>query len=65
MAQVDRQLPATWEVRVRLYRPLGWQPSQFLSARVEAERAFPLAERLGSGRDGRNALVGWAVLPEG
>jgi hypothetical protein len=27
---------------------VGWQPSQFLSARAEAERAFALAERLGS-----------------
>ena len=44
---------------------VGWQPSQFLSARAEAERAFQLAERLGSVRDRRNALVGWAVLSEG
>jgi hypothetical protein len=44
---------------------LGWQPSQLLSARAEAERGFPLAERLGSVRDGRNALVGWAVLSKG
>jgi hypothetical protein len=44
---------------------LGWLPSQFLSARAEAERAFQFAERLGSVRDGRNALVGWAVLFEG
>jgi hypothetical protein len=28
--------------------PLGWQPSRFLADRVEAERAFALAERLGS-----------------
>jgi hypothetical protein len=28
--------------------PLGWQPSRFLSDRAEAERAFALAERLGS-----------------
>jgi hypothetical protein len=28
--------------------PLGWQPSRFLSDRAEAERAFQLAERLGS-----------------
>ena len=28
--------------------PLGWQPSRFLSNRAEAERAFRLAERLGS-----------------
>jgi hypothetical protein len=34
--------------RVRLYRPLGWQPSRFLADRVEAERAFQLAEELGS-----------------
>jgi len=27
---------------------LGWQPSRFLSDRAEAERAFALAERLGS-----------------
>jgi hypothetical protein len=29
-------------------RPLGWQPSRFLADRAEAERAFALAERLGS-----------------
>jgi hypothetical protein len=29
-------------------RPLGWQPSRFLADRAEAERAFQLAERLGS-----------------
>jgi hypothetical protein len=28
--------------------PLGWQPSRFLNDRVEAKRAFQLAERLGS-----------------
>ena len=28
--------------------PLGWQPSRFLADRGEAERAFRLAERLGS-----------------
>jgi hypothetical protein len=28
--------------------PLGWQPSRFLADCVEAERAFQLAERLGS-----------------
>jgi hypothetical protein len=27
---------------------LGWQPSHFLADRAEAERAFRLAERLGS-----------------
>jgi hypothetical protein len=31
-----------------LDRPLGWQPSRFLADRAEAERAFTLAERLGS-----------------
>jgi hypothetical protein len=31
-----------------LYRPLGWQPSRFLTDRAEAERAFQLAEQLGS-----------------
>jgi hypothetical protein len=29
-------------------RQLGWQPSRFLADRSEAERAFRLAERLGS-----------------
>jgi hypothetical protein len=28
--------------------PLGWQPSRFLADHAEAERAFALAERLGS-----------------
>jgi len=28
--------------------PLGWQPSRFLTDRAEAERAYALAERLGS-----------------
>jgi hypothetical protein len=28
--------------------PLGWQPSRFLTNRAEAERAFQLAEQLGS-----------------
>jgi hypothetical protein len=31
-----------------LRRPVGWQPSRFLTDRGEAERAFRLAERLGS-----------------
>jgi hypothetical protein len=44
---------------------VGWQPSQFLTDRAEAEGAFQLAERLGSVRDGRNAPVRWAVLFEG
>jgi hypothetical protein len=50
---------------VRRYPPVGWQPSRFLADRAEAERAFQLAERLGSVRDGRNALVRWAVLLDG
>jgi hypothetical protein len=29
-------------------RPVGWQPSRFLTDRAEAERAHALAERLGS-----------------
>jgi hypothetical protein len=33
---------------VRLYRPLGWQPSRFLTDRAEAEQAYALAEQLGS-----------------
>jgi hypothetical protein len=31
-----------------LQRRVGWQPNRFLSDRAEAERAFALAERLGS-----------------
>jgi hypothetical protein len=31
-----------------LARRVGWQPSRFLADRGEAERAFALAERLGS-----------------
>jgi WhiB family transcriptional regulator, redox-sensing transcriptional regulator len=31
-----------------LERQVGWQPSRFLADRAEAERAFKLAERLGS-----------------
>jgi hypothetical protein len=54
-----------WGSRERLDRLLGWQPSRFLADRAEAERAFPLAERLGGVRDGRNALIGWAVLLQG
>src|SRR4029453_17644500 len=33
---------------VGLRRPVGWQPSSFLTDRAEAERAFQLAEHLGS-----------------
>jgi hypothetical protein len=35
---------------------VGWQPSQFLSARADAECAFSLAERLGSVRDATKEL---------
>jgi hypothetical protein len=31
-----------------LQRPVGWQPSHFLTDRAEAERAYALAEQLGS-----------------
>ncbi|HZA83681.1 MAG TPA: hypothetical protein VFC13_19805 [Actinomycetes bacterium] len=31
-----------------LKRRVGWQPSRFLADRAEAERAFALAERVGS-----------------
>jgi hypothetical protein len=54
-----RQVQAAWDVRVRLYRPLGWQPSRFLADRAEAERAFQLAERLGS----VNAAAAELALP--
>jgi hypothetical protein len=30
------------------HRHVGWQPSRFLTDRAEAERAFALAEQLGS-----------------
>jgi hypothetical protein len=44
----------------------GWAGSPASSsARAEAERAFQLAEQFGSVRDGRNALVRWAVLFKG
>jgi hypothetical protein len=36
-----------WRPR-RAQRPVGWQPSRFLADRAEAERAFRLAEWLGS-----------------
>jgi len=38
---------AHWELPLPQQR-VGWQPSRFLSERAEAERAFALAERLGS-----------------
>jgi hypothetical protein len=36
-----------WSTRCAQW-PVGWQPSRFLADRAEAERAFALAERLGS-----------------
>jgi hypothetical protein len=36
-----------WDL-LALQRRVGWQPSRFLTDRAEAERAFALAERLGS-----------------
>jgi hypothetical protein len=36
--------------------PLGWQPTRFLADRAEAERAFQLAERLGSVNAAANEL---------
>jgi hypothetical protein len=41
---------------VCLYPPVGWQPSRFLSDRAEAERAFALAEQLGSVNAAANEL---------
>jgi WhiB family redox-sensing transcriptional regulator len=38
---------AQWELPMP-ERRVGWQPSRFLTNRAEAERAFQLAERLGS-----------------
>jgi WhiB family redox-sensing transcriptional regulator len=38
---------AHWELPI-LQRRVGWQPSRFLADRAEAERAFQLAEQLGS-----------------
>jgi hypothetical protein len=37
-------------------QPLGWQPSRFLTDRAEAERAFALAEQLGSVNAAAKAL---------
>jgi hypothetical protein len=36
-----------WELPM-LKRRVGWQPSRFLTDRAEAERAYALAEQLGS-----------------
>jgi hypothetical protein len=37
---------------------VGWQPSRFLADRAEAERAFVLAERLGSINAAAQEVVG-------
>jgi WhiB family redox-sensing transcriptional regulator len=39
---------AQWELPMPEERRVGWQPSRFLADRAQAERAFQLAERLGS-----------------
>jgi hypothetical protein len=41
-------------------RRVGWRPSRFLTDRGEAERAFQLAGRLGSVRDGETR---WSAGP--
>jgi hypothetical protein len=57
LRQAARQLGIHWEVlkaafthweRPMPQRRVGWQPSRFLTDRAEAERAFHLAEQLGS-----------------
>jgi hypothetical protein len=42
---------------------LGWQPSRFLADRGEAERAFALAERLGSVNAATHLGTAWACPP--
>jgi len=44
-------------------RRVGWQPSRFLTDRAEAERAFQLAEQLGSVNAAANQLgTSWPSL---
>ncbi len=44
-------------------RPVGWQPSRILADRAEAERAFALAEQLGSVNAAATRLgTGWPSL---
>jgi hypothetical protein len=43
-----KPVPTTTNESRHAERRVGWQPSRFLSDRAEAERAFALAERLGS-----------------
>jgi hypothetical protein len=40
--------PATTSAALACQQRVGWQPSRFLTDRAEAERAFALAEQLGS-----------------
>jgi hypothetical protein len=44
---------------------VGWQPSRILSDRAEAERAFQLAERLGSVRIGETPSSAGPFFPKG
>jgi hypothetical protein len=41
---------------------VGWQPSRFLSDRAEAERAFALAEQLGSVNAAAQLGTSWPSL---
>jgi hypothetical protein len=41
---------------------VGWQPSRFLADRAEAERAFALAERLGSINAAQELGTTWPSL---
>jgi hypothetical protein len=43
-------------------RRVGWQPSRFLADRAEAERAFALAERLGSVNAAQELGTTWPLL---
>jgi hypothetical protein len=43
-----KPVPTTTNESRHAERRVGWQPSRFLADRAEAERAFALAERLGS-----------------
>ena len=46
------------------YRPVGWQPSRFLADHAETERAFQLAEWLGSVNAAAQELgTTWPSLP--
>jgi len=47
-AKADRALADADQWALHAQQLVGWQPSRFLADRAEAERAFQLAERLGS-----------------